>query len=64
MEKTFWCAETKFFDNGKVTARIHSSVCGSKPQDTQVETALSDAYEDWFDTEAEARAWIAEVKST
>lgn len=47
---TYWCVVTKFFDNGKVKAKIFSVEADRKPEDGMVEKVNCDEYCDYFDS--------------
>jgi hypothetical protein len=54
-------AFTAFFDREVNTAMI-SRACKEKPKNCFRELPRLDAYKDWFDTEAEALAFLAEAR--
>lgn len=55
--KTFYCVQTRFFDDGKVKAICYSVNEIEKPKNEFHSTALSDVYCDYFDTYDEAQAF-------
>jgi hypothetical protein len=61
--KTYYCVMTEFYDDGTVNAAMVSRVCKEKPKNSYRELPIMDAYNDWFDTEAEAVAFLAEAKT-
>jgi hypothetical protein len=61
--KTYYCVMSEFYDDGRVKAAMISRVCEEKPQSTYKHLPRMDAYHDWFDTEAEAVAFLAEAKA-
>jgi hypothetical protein len=61
--KTFYCVMTEFFDDGRVNAGMITRACKEKPKDSYRHLPRMDAYNDWFDTEAEAAAFLAEAKA-
>jgi hypothetical protein len=54
---------TEFYDDGTVKAAMNNRVCKEKPKNSYRELPQMDAYHDWFDTEAEAVAFLAEAKA-
>jgi hypothetical protein len=54
---------TEFYDDGTVKAAMVSRICQEKPKNSCRELPRMDAYCDWFDTEAEAVAFVAEAKA-
>jgi hypothetical protein len=54
---------TEFYDNGTVKAAMISRVCQEKPESSFRKLPIMDAYCDWFDTEAESVAFMAEAKA-
>jgi hypothetical protein len=63
MKKTYYCVMSEFYDDGRVIAAIISRECEEKPKSTFRSLPRMDAYHDWFDTEAEAAAFLAEAKA-
>jgi hypothetical protein len=63
MEKTFYCVMSEFYDDGRVKAAMISRECREKPKNSFRELPRMDAYNNWFDTEAEAAAFLAEAKA-
>jgi hypothetical protein len=61
--KTYYCVMTGFDDDGTVKASMVSRVCQEKPENTFRELPRKDIYCDWFETEAEAVAFMAEAKA-
>jgi hypothetical protein len=53
---------SEFYDNGTVKAAMINRVCQEKPGSTFRELPLMDAYTDWFDTKAEAVAFLIEAR--
>ncbi len=53
--KTFYCVQTRFFDNGNVKAICYPVEETEKPKNFFYTSALSDVYCDYFDTYAEAK---------
>jgi hypothetical protein len=63
MKKTYWCVMAELYSNGTVKAAMISRICKERPKDSYRELPVMDAYNDFFDTEAEAVAFLAEVKA-
>jgi hypothetical protein len=63
MKRTYWCVMSEFYSDGTVKAVMIGRVCKVKPRNTYRELPRMDAYNDCFDTEAEAVAFLAEVKA-
>jgi hypothetical protein len=61
--KTFYCVSTEFYDNGTVKACMASGNYKAMPKSQFKETPIADCYKDWFETEAEAKKFLAEAKS-
>ena len=60
---TYWAVTTAFYDNGRVTANIVTSIeADQKPQAGYRETRKCDIYTDWFDTREGAEAFVAECR--
>jgi hypothetical protein len=53
---------SEFYDNGTVKAAMISRVRQEKPNSSFRELPRMDAYTDWFDTEAEAVAFLEEAR--
>jgi hypothetical protein len=63
MKKTFYCVMSEFYDDGTVNAAMFSRECREKPQNSFRSVPKMDAYNDWFDTPEEARAFLAEART-
>jgi hypothetical protein len=62
MKKTFYCVMSEFYDNGTIKAAIISQECEEKPKSSFRRSQGLDAYRDWFDSQKEAEAFLAETK--
>ncbi|CAK7060769.1 MAG: hypothetical protein BACD_02857 [Bacteroides rodentium] len=61
--KTYWCVTTLFDDKGRVVSAITSTVeAVCKPENTAESTKSKDIYNDWFDSQEEAKEWVEEAK--
>jgi hypothetical protein len=60
--KTFYCVTSEFYDNGTVKAAITNRIqAEEKPEDKEAETAIADVYQEWYDTEVEARKAVRDA---
>jgi hypothetical protein len=62
MKKTFYCVMSEFYSDGTVKAAMFSRECKEKPKSSFRSLPRMDAYTDWFDTEGEALAFLAEAR--
>jgi hypothetical protein len=64
MKKTseFYCVMAEFYADGTVKTAITTRICGKKPQDTLQELPFLTAYNDWFESRAQAEAYLAARK--
>jgi hypothetical protein len=62
-KKTFYCVMAEFFANGTVNTAIAIRVCREKPRNTMRKLPFLAAYTDWFETMAEARAFLERRRS-
>lgn len=61
--KTYWCVTTSFDDKGRVVSAITSTVeAVCKPENTAESTKSKDIYNDWVDSQEEAKDWVEEAK--
>jgi hypothetical protein len=60
--KTYYCVMSEFYDGGTVKAAMKSRACKEKPKNSYRQLPRMDAYNDWFDTEDEALAFLAETR--
>ncbi len=60
--KKFWCVNQKYFDSGKVKVLVYSVEADEKPANGYRENMMCDEYHDYFDTQAEARAFAAKAE--
>lgn len=61
--KTNWCVTTSFDDKGRVVSATTSTVeTVCKPENTAESTKSKDIYNDWFDSQEEAKEWVEEAK--
>ena len=59
----FWAVTTAFYDNGRVTANIVTSIeADQKPQAGYKETRRCDIYTDWFDNYQNALDFVKEAR--
>lgn len=56
--KTFYCVQSRFFDDGKIKAICYPVAGEEKPKNEYHSMARSDVYCDYFDTPAEAQAYL------
>lgn len=61
--KTYWCVTTSVDDRGRVVANITNTIeAVSKPENSSTITKRRDIYNDWFESEEEAQAFVDEAK--
>ena len=61
--KTYYKVLTEVYDNGRAYIRLDGiGRAITKPADICIEGEKKDVYEDWFDTEKAARAFIVDCK--
>lgn len=61
--KTYWCVTTSVDDRGRVVANITNTIeAVSKPENSSTSTKRRDIYNDWFESEEEAQAFVDEAK--
>lgn len=61
--KTYWCVTTSVDNRGRVVANITNTVeTVCKPENSSTSTSRRDIYNDWFETEEEAQAFVEEVR--
>lgn len=58
----FWCVCNKYFDSGAIKTNVYPVEAESKPENGFKENRMCDEYHDYFDTQAEARAFAEETK--
>lgn len=61
--KTYYCVTTAVYDDGRIISAITSvveAVC--KPENSSKSLKRRDVYNDWFDSQEEAREWVEEAK--
>jgi hypothetical protein len=61
-KKTFYCVMVEFYADGTVKTAVTTRVCGEKPRSTMRELPFQTAYTDWFESMAEAEAFLVERK--
>ena len=62
--KTYYCVTTSVYDDGHITAAItDTKQAEEKPQSHSRETRKCDIYTDWFESEADANAFIKEAQN-
>lgn len=58
----FYCVTSTFDDKGRATASITDTVeSDTKPENTAKSVSRKDIYNDWFDSEEKAKAFIKEA---
>lgn len=61
--KTYWCVTTSIDDRGRVVANITDTIeAVSKPENSSTSTSQRDIYNDWFESEEEAQAFVKEAR--
>lgn len=61
--KTYWCVTTSVNDRGRVVANITNIIkAACKPENSSTSTSRRDIYNDWFESEEEAQAFVEEAK--
>ncbi len=61
--KTYYCVTNTYDDKGRVTSAITNIVeAEKKPESTFTCTDKKDIYNDWFDSQKEAEAFVEEAK--
>lgn len=61
--KTYWCVTTSVDNRGRVVANITNTVeAVCKPENSSTSTSRRDIYNDWFESEEEAQAFVEEAK--
>lgn len=61
--KTYWCVTTSVDDRGRVIANITNTVeAACKPENSSTSTSRRDIYNDWFESEEEAQAFVKEAR--
>lgn len=61
--KLYWCVTTSVDDRGRVAANITNKIeAVSKPENSSTSTSRRDIYNDWFESEEEAQAFVEEAK--
>lgn len=61
--KTYYCVTTAVYDDGRIISAITSvveAVC--KPENGSKSLKRRDVYNDWFDSQEEAKEWVEEAK--
>jgi transcription elongation factor Elf1 len=61
--KTFYCVTSTFRDDGAVKIALISRECEEKPENSYKSLHRMDVYNDWFNTAAEAAAFMAETEA-
>jgi hypothetical protein len=59
-KKTFYYVMAEFYADGTVKTAVITRVCREKPRNTMRELPFMTAYTDWFESMAEAEAFLAE----
>lgn len=61
--KTFYCVTYSFDDKGRVTANITATKeAEACPESTYTSTRKKDIYNDWFENENEAQAFVIQSR--
>lgn len=61
--KTYWCVTTSVDNRGRVVANITNTVeAVCKPENSSTSTSRRDVYNDWFESEQEAQAFVDQAK--
>ena len=61
--KTYWCVTTSVDDGGRAIANITNTVeAVCKPENSSKSTKRRDIYNDWFESEEEAQAFVKEAR--
>ena len=61
--KTYWCVTTSVDNRGRVVANITNTIeAFCKPENSSASTSRRDIYNDWFESEEEAWAFVEEAK--
>ena len=61
--KTYWCVTTSVDNRGRVVANITNTVeAVCKPENSSTSTSRRDIYNDWFESEEEAQAFVNQAK--
>ena len=61
--KTNWCVTTSVDNRGRVVANITNTVeAVCKPENSSTSTSRRDVYNDWFESEQEAQAFVDQAK--
>jgi hypothetical protein len=58
-KKTFYCLMAEFYADGTVKTALTTRVCREKPRNTMRKLPFLTAYADWFESMAEAEAFLA-----
>lgn len=58
----FWGVSSKYFDSGKVKAKIFPVEAEVKPESRMTENQMCDEYVDYFDTYEEAADWAEQAR--
>jgi hypothetical protein len=62
-QKTFYRVMVELYANGAVKTAVTTRVCREKPRNTMRKLPFLTAYNDWFESIAEAEAFLAERKT-
>lgn len=61
--KTYWCVTTSVDNRGRVVSNITNTVeAVCKPENSSKSTSRRDIYNDWFESEEEARGFVEQAK--
>ena len=61
--KTYWCVTTSVDNRGRVVANITNTIeAVRKPENSSTSTSQRDIYNDWFESEQEAQAFVDQAK--
>jgi len=62
--KTWFCVTSAVDNRGRMTAAVTDSMEAEQmPQSTCTETRHKDIYKDWFESRADAEAFVREARS-
>lgn len=61
-KRRFWGVSQRYFDSGRVNARIFPVEAETKPENGMTENKMCDEYVDYFDTYEEAAAWAEQAR--
>ena len=62
--KTYYCVTSTFDDRGRVTANITNQIEAEQmPESSYTSTSRKDIYNDWFESEQDAREFVEQAKN-